>query len=111
MGEKLRACDCGAEDVAVDVTGTFIGDDLHDGFVSRVWCGYCNRFGPVFEAETEAEAIAAAIAGWNKRPEEGALRAENKRLEARIEELEAALNHAINAVLVRALDAALEVKV
>ena len=110
---ELRACDCGAEDgVEVHAVGfeergaTGEYQTAYGGFAQ---CTKCRRRGPNgVEAASYDEAIAAAVTAWNYRPVEDALRAENKRLEARIEELEAALNHAINAVLVHALDAALD---
>ena len=78
MDEKLRACDCGAVDrlrvgaIEVDHSGYYL---------SSVNCSACRCAGPVVEVKGEEQAIASAIAAWNARPEEDALRARVNDLE------------------------------
>lgn len=79
MGEKLRACDCGAEDsVEVHAVGfeergaTGEYQTAYGGFAQ---CTKCRRRGPNgAEAASYDEAIAAAVTAWNYRPVEDALR-------------------------------------
>ena len=54
-------------------------DDSY-GYAAWVICRVCGRTGPECVEDTKEQAIAAAIAGWNHRPEEDRLRAENERL-------------------------------
>lgn len=66
---ELRACDCGA------VARVWTRNDKT--YIAWVECGYCERRGPMFYGVNESgdKIIAAAIAGWNHRPEEDELRA------------------------------------
>lgn len=75
---ELRACDCGAVDVDSVRVVTF--EHETDGYLSwaEAWvqCKSCQRHGPECSSQESTEdAIAAAIAGWNHRPEEDKLRA------------------------------------
>lgn len=69
--EELRACNCGAVDrlrvgaIEVDHSGYYL---------SSVNCSACRCAGPVVEVKGEEQAIASAIAAWNARPAEDALR-------------------------------------
>lgn len=82
MGEKLRACDCGA---VMDMRCVVIFEYETDGYLGWVeaWvqCKSCQCHGPECKGESTDAAIAAAIAGWNNRPVEDVLRARVNDLE------------------------------
>ena len=66
----MRACDCGAvEDVCI-----FVVDAGGQMVTAQVRCCACGRRGPRVACGLEADARSAAIARWNERPEEDALR-------------------------------------
>ena len=76
--EELRACDCGAVDRLAVECQEFRNDSYnqsHEEWQAWTWCQDCERSGPMCYAPIKSAAIAAAIAGWNHRPEEERLRA------------------------------------
>ena len=67
----MRACDCGAvEDVCI-----FVVDAGGQMVTAQARCCACGRRGPRVVCGLEVDARSSAIAGWNERPVEDALRA------------------------------------
>ena len=66
---ELRACDCGAGSVVMTY-------ERVNGIRYCAWaeCTWCGRRGPRCGGDTSDAALSAAIAGWNERPVEDALR-------------------------------------